>query len=86
MERRRIPRVAAVVLTGVVALGALGGAVLVVGRQLTALADRLPDYETNILRKVKRLTPTGESAFGKLPWSSATWPRASTNLSSSGMT
>jgi predicted PurR-regulated permease PerM len=65
LERRRVPRVAAVVLTGVVALGALGGAVLVVGRQLTALADRLPDYETNILRKVKRLTPTGESAFAK---------------------
>src|SRR5512135_3778771 len=65
LERRRVPRVAAVVLTGVVTLGALGGAGLVVGRQLTALADRLPDYEKNILRKVKRLTPTGESAFAK---------------------
>lgn len=65
LERRRVPRVAAVVLTGVVTLGALGGAGLVVGRQLTALADRLPGYETNILRKVNRFKPTGESAFAK---------------------
>src|SRR5512142_1194836 len=65
LERRRVPRVAAVVLTGVVTLGALGGAGLVVGRQLTALADRLPGYEKNILRKVNLFKPTGESAFAK---------------------
>ncbi|MGZ3392134.1 MAG: AI-2E family transporter, partial [Isosphaeraceae bacterium] len=65
LERRRVPRVAAVVLTGVVTLGALGGAGLVVGRQLTALADLLPGYEKNILRKVNLFKPTGKSAFAK---------------------
>src|SRR5512135_1485178 len=38
---------------------------VVAGRQLTALADRLPGYETNILRKVNLFKPTGESAFAK---------------------
>jgi predicted PurR-regulated permease PerM len=65
LERRRVPRIAAVVLTGIVTLGALGGAGLVVGRQLTALADLLPSYEQNILRKVNLFKPTGESAFAK---------------------
>ena len=49
-----LPRVAAVVLTVVVALGLLGGIGYVVGQQLTSLAKRLPDYQGNIEKKLSR--------------------------------
>ena len=66
LERRaRFPRAAAVVLTVVVALGALGGVGYVVGRQLTSLANRLPGYQENILKKLNVLEPTQESALQK---------------------
>src|SRR3954447_15243192 len=45
LERVGLPRVAAVVLTVLATLGLLGGIGFVVGRQLTSLANRLPDYQ-----------------------------------------
>ena len=67
LERVGLPRVAAVVLTVVVALGILGGVGYVVGRQLTSLANRLPDYQENIENKIKRVVkPDEQSATDKL--------------------
>src|ERR1700678_2878365 len=48
LERRGLPRVAAVVLTGLFTMGLLGTVGVVVGQQLTALATGLPDYQDNI--------------------------------------
>ena len=42
LERRGLPRAAAVVLTVVVAMGLLGGVGYLVGQQLTALANASP--------------------------------------------
>jgi predicted PurR-regulated permease PerM len=44
-------------LTVLLALGALGGIGYVVGNQLTALADRLPGYQENVLRKLSVIEP-----------------------------
>jgi predicted PurR-regulated permease PerM len=66
LERAGIPRVPAVVLTVVTALGTLGLMTVVVGQQLNALANRLPSYEENILRKVKTLSrPNQETAIDR---------------------
>jgi predicted PurR-regulated permease PerM len=45
LERRRVPRAIAVVLTAALALGSLSGIGYVVVRQLSALAYELPDYQ-----------------------------------------
>jgi predicted PurR-regulated permease PerM len=65
-ERRlRLPRAGAAVLTVLLALGAIGGVGYVVGRQLTALADRLPGYRENIERKLSVFETTDQSALEK---------------------
>src|SRR4051794_19811738 len=67
LERWGLPRAAAVVLTGLLTLGILGGIGFVVGRQLTALANELPDYQENIENKLTRLFRPGQvSATGRL--------------------
>lgn len=66
LERRlKLPRAAAVVFTVLLALGALGGFGYVVGEQLTKLADKLPSYQNNILRKLSVVTaePKKKSAM-----------------------
>lgn len=66
IERRaRLPRVAAVVLTVLLALGAIGGVGYVVGRQLAALAGRLPAYQENIDRKLSSFRSGDASALQK---------------------
>jgi predicted PurR-regulated permease PerM len=66
-ERIGLPRAPAVMLTVVLTLGILGGVGYVVGRQLTALANRLPDYQGNIEAKLNRMIKPGEqSAADKL--------------------
>lgn len=66
LERQaRFPRALAVSTTVLVALGALGGVGYVVGRQLEALADKLPSYQENILKKLNVLEPSKKSAFSK---------------------
>ena len=66
LERRRLPRVAAVVLTVMLALGSIGGFGYVVGRQLSELANELPKYQDNILTKLNVLEPKEESAIKKV--------------------
>ncbi len=67
LERVGLPRVAAVVVTVLVALATLGGVGYVVGRQLTSLANRLPDYQDNIENKIRGVIKPGEqSATDKL--------------------
>ncbi|MBX6313261.1 MAG: AI-2E family transporter [Isosphaeraceae bacterium] len=66
LERRGLPRVLSVVLTVVLALGALGGIGYAVEKQLTALANELPRYQGNIEGKLQRLIkPHQETALTK---------------------
>jgi predicted PurR-regulated permease PerM len=60
LERWRLPRAAAVVLTGVLTLGVIGGVGYIVGQQLTALANRLPDYHENIEQKLSKVFQPGQ--------------------------
>ena len=62
LERWGLPRAAAVVLTGVLTLGTLGSVGYVVGQQLTALANRLPDYQDNIEKKLNRVIQPGQQS------------------------
>jgi predicted PurR-regulated permease PerM len=55
MGRVRIPRVAAVVLTVLVAFALIGGFGLLVGTQATQLASELPTYQNNIAEKLRGL-------------------------------
>src|SRR5215213_5580912 len=64
LERRGLPRAAAVVLTGVVTLGLLGGVGYLVAQQLTALARRLPDYQENIEKKLGGVFKPGQQSAG----------------------
>ena len=67
LEKIGVPRVAAVVLTVVITLGLLAGIGFVVGQQLTALANRLPDYQQNIETKLSRvIKPEQESTTDRL--------------------
>jgi predicted PurR-regulated permease PerM len=67
LERVGLPRAFAVVLTVFAALAILAGVGYVVGRQLTSLANRLPDYQENIENKIRGvLKPEERSATDKL--------------------
>ena len=83
-ERRRVPRAIAVLLTVVLALGALSGIGYVVVRQLSMLAYRLPSYQERIQKKVDFLKPSDDTAFYRRRRSPATWPSRSTRRSSRG--
>ena len=65
LERRGLPRAVSVVLTVMLALGTLGGVGYVVTGQLSTLARRLPEYQSNIEKKLTVLKPSGDSAFEK---------------------
>jgi predicted PurR-regulated permease PerM len=67
LERSGLPRIVAVVFTVLVTLGLVGGIGFVVGRQLTALANRLPSYQGNIEEKLGRVVrPDQDSAMERL--------------------
>ena len=67
LERVGLPRAAAVVLTVLVTLGLLSGVGYVVGRQLTSLANRLPNYQENIENKISGvIKPDQQSTTDKL--------------------
>ena len=63
IERRRVPRAIAVLLTVALALGSLIGIGYVVVRQLSMLAYQLPSYQERIQKKVDFLTPSDDTAF-----------------------
>src|SRR5271166_3006955 len=64
-ERRRAPRVIAVLLTVALALGCLSGVGFVVVRQLSMLANQLPSYQERIQKKVNFLKPSGDTVFSR---------------------
>ncbi len=67
LEHLRFPRAPAVVLTVLLTLGALGGVGYLVAHELTALVQRLPDYQENITLKLNRvLRPAEEGAAARL--------------------
>ncbi len=63
LERRGLPRGAAVFLTVILCLGALGGVTYKVYQQLTTLAGELPKYQAQMERKVERYRSQEQSAF-----------------------
>jgi predicted PurR-regulated permease PerM len=63
LERHRVPRSAAALLTVLLALGSLSGIGYVVVRQLAVLAYRLPSYQERIQKKVDFLKPSDDTAF-----------------------
>ena len=66
LERAKIPRVASVVLTVLIVMGALGAIGYEVGQQLNSLADKLPQYEDNINRKIRGMKPGEANAITKV--------------------
>ena len=66
LEKRGIPRVAAVLLTVMIALGGIGFIGLKVGGQLSALATDLPKDEDKVVAKIKSLQPASGNSFESL--------------------
>jgi predicted PurR-regulated permease PerM len=67
LERWSVPRAPAVILTVLVTLISLSAIGYIVGRQLTSLANRLPDYQDEIEKKLQNVFQPGEqSAAGRL--------------------
>ena len=64
LERHRVPRAIAVILTVVLAVASLSGISYVVVRQLSSLAYELPDYQQEIQKKVDFLKPSEK--FGRI--------------------
>jgi len=64
-ERRRVPRVIAVLLTVALAVGSLSGIGYVVVRQLSMLANQLPSYQKEIQQKVNFLKPSDDTVFSR---------------------
>ncbi len=63
LQKRGLPKSFSVVLTVVLALGALGGIVFVVSQQLTSLAYDLPEYQDNINKQLNILHSDQETAL-----------------------
>lgn len=60
LQRRSVPRVAAVVLVVLITFGLIGGMGWLVGRQVAALVDTYPQYEQNLNAKLDILrSPEG---------------------------
>ena len=62
LERRRFPRVPAVVLVVVLTLGVLGGVGMVLVTQVMSLGSELPSYKDNIKEKISDLRLLGRSS------------------------
>src|SRR5689334_4064733 len=61
LQRWRIPRVAAVLVTVVFAFSVLGGLAWLLASQVTTLADDLPQYRSNLTRKIRQVRRVGTS-------------------------
>ena len=60
LERRRVPRFLAAVLSVILALGVIGGIGYKVGQELNGLAKELPSLEKNVLSKLNRFKTGGQ--------------------------
>lgn len=59
LQRRRVPRVPAVVLVTLLALGTVGGVAWAVTQQIGSLLDAYPRYEQNVAAKIAGLRASG---------------------------
>lgn len=66
LDRLGLPRALGVVLTLLLVFAVIGGLGYVVGRQLGSLTDKLPQYESNIERRLAALRPREDSAVGRV--------------------
>src|SRR5437588_9735955 len=60
VQRWRLPRVAAVLVTVVFAFSVLSGLGWLLATQVTTLADDLPHYKSNITRKIRQVRRVGK--------------------------
>ena len=58
LRRRKLPRIAAVLISVTLAFILIGGIGFVVGRQVVQLASNLPTYQTTITQKIRSLQQT----------------------------
>ncbi|HEX4576469.1 MAG TPA: AI-2E family transporter, partial [Edaphobacter sp.] len=65
LETRRVPRVLAVAITGILAFTILCGVGYVVARQLLNVASSLPDYRLKIQQRVASVHSPAEQSFEK---------------------
>jgi predicted PurR-regulated permease PerM len=66
LERRKCPRVIAVLLVVLLAVVILGVLSSAIGRQLYDLAYRLPDYKVNLINKTQAFRSEGDSVFKRV--------------------
>lgn len=66
LERRHLPRVLAVLVVVSVAAGGIGALGYVVVRQAVDLTANLPQYQDNIVARVRALRGGGEGGLGKM--------------------
>src|ERR1035437_2972328 len=66
LERRKVPRIAAVLLVVTLSFAGLGILSSAVIQQLYQLADRLPDYRVNLINKTQAFRSEGDGIFKKL--------------------
>lgn len=59
LERRGVNRIAAVIAVVAVAFGIIGGIGWIVGKQVVSLAEDLPTYQKEIVRKVEAISGSG---------------------------
>jgi predicted PurR-regulated permease PerM len=65
LERRRVGRIAAVLISVVTALAVLGTVGWLVERQFVEVAEKLPDYGVNIQNKLRRFEGAAGGSFSK---------------------
>lgn len=63
LERRGIPRLPAALVSVVLALGGVGVVLFEMGRELTMLLDRMPEYEANITTKIRTVRSGGPNSL-----------------------
>jgi len=65
-ENRGLPRVASVILTVMMTLGAIGLVAYEVGRELNQLANNIDKYEANINNKIRGMKPNQDNTINKV--------------------
>src|SRR5262245_55182307 len=63
LERRKVPRVAAIALVMAVTVVLVGGATALVGWELRVLAEEMPEHKKEILAKIDELGGAGSGGW-----------------------